>query len=99
MNSNYSSNVRKIRGFTRAGLTLIELVVVIAILAALAALIVPRLNGVTKQADAATKMDLVAETNKAVATYETRNRRQPATWDNLVPVSGTALFTKLNPVS
>lgn len=93
----HSRNNSEARSPARVGLTLIELVVVIAILAALAALIVPRLNGVTKQADAATKMDFVAETNKAVTTFETRNRRHAATWDNLVPVSGTALFSKLNP--
>lgn len=93
----YSQNFSRYHGPVRAGLTLIELVVVVAILAVLAALIVPRLNGVTKQADAATKMDFVVETNKAVTTYETRNRRHAPTWDNLVPRSGTALFSKLNP--
>jgi prepilin-type N-terminal cleavage/methylation domain-containing protein len=80
-----------------AGLTLIELIVVIAVLAVLAALIVPRLSGVTNQADSAAKMDLVTEINKAVTTYEARNRTHARTWDNLVPQSGTALFTKLNP--
>jgi prepilin-type N-terminal cleavage/methylation domain-containing protein len=81
----------------RSGLTLLELVVVLVILAALAALVIPRLSGVADQTNSAVNMSVVADLNRAVATYETRFDKAPGTWDGLVPQSGTALYSKLHP--
>jgi prepilin-type N-terminal cleavage/methylation domain-containing protein len=80
----------------RAGLTLLELVVVLVIIAALAALVVPRLNGVAAQANSATNASVVDEVNRAVALYETRFGSYTSGWDSLLN-SSDAFFTKLNP--
>lgn len=81
----------------RAGLTLLELVVVIAILAALAALIVPRLSGIRDQTDASVNMSLVGDLNRSIATYEHRFLKSPGTWDGLVPQAGSTLYSRLHP--
>lgn len=81
----------------RRGLTLMELVVVLLVLVLLAALIIPRVTGISEQAKSATNTDLVSEVNRAVSTYEARFGASPRTWDNIVPVGGTAVYTKLHP--
>jgi len=81
----------------RAGLTLIELVVVMVILAAIAALVIPRVSGISSQSAFATNAAIVADVNNAVSMYETRNNgKHPVGWDSLLN-STDAYFTKLNP--
>lgn len=87
-------NVREPR--LRAGLTLLELVVVLVILAALAALVVPRLSGVVAQSSAATNANIVDDVNRSVGLFEARYGKQPSGWDSLLS-SSDAYFTKLHP--
>lgn len=83
-------------GGRRLGLTLIELVVVLVILAALAGLIVPRLSGVTSQASSSTNATLVDDVNRSVGLFETRYGKQPSGWDSLLN-SSDGYFSKLHP--
>jgi prepilin-type N-terminal cleavage/methylation domain-containing protein len=80
----------------RAGLTLLELVVVLVILAALAAMVVPRLSGVVAQSNSATNASLVEDVNRAVGLFEARYNKQPSGWDSLLN-SSDAYFSKLHP--
>lgn len=81
----------------RAGLTLLELVVVVLILAVLAALVVPRLSGVVTQSNSAANAAVVDEVNRAVQMFETRNNGKHAFgWDSLMNTDGT-LFSRLHP--
>lgn len=84
----------------RVGLTLIELVVVLVILAVLAALVIPRVSGVTTQANTSTNAAIVAEVNQAVAMFEARYENDPnkrmSGWDSLLN-SNDAFFSKLHP--
>jgi type II secretory pathway pseudopilin PulG len=85
-----------IAGERRAALTLIELVVVMVILAALAAMVIPRFNGVTSQANTSSNASTVGDVNRAVGLYEARFGVQPKAWDSLLNSSGS-FFSKLNP--
>lgn len=80
----------------RHGLTLIELVVVLVILAALAGLVIPRLSGVTSQASSSTNATLVDDINRSVGLFETRYGKQPSGWDSLLTASD-AYYSKLHP--
>lgn len=79
----------------RSGLTLLELVVVLMILAALAALVIPRLSGISDVTNSAVNSSTAADMNRIVATYESRFGKSPATWDGIV--SGGTLYSKLHP--
>jgi len=81
----------------RIGFTLIELLVVLAVLIILVALIVPRLNGATDQANAAVNANVLSGANRAVETFEARYGKLPGTMDYLMNQDGTTMFTKLNP--
>jgi len=73
-----TSGVQKRRNIpTRAGLTLVELVIVIAILAILAALIVNSFSGMTEQAGLASGMSNVADVGRTIQTYEARYQSSP----------------------
>lgn len=83
----------------RCGLTLIEIVVVLAILVALSGLVVPMISGLGHQTNASTGATLIADVNRAVGTFYTRggDRNQyPDQWDSLLNTSGS-LFSKLHP--
>ena len=72
------------------GFTLIELMIVVVILAVLAAAVVPRLAGRTKQARVSTaKMDISGNISVALDLFELDNGRYPATEQGL-----SALMTK-----
>jgi len=83
----------------RRGLTLIELVVVIAILAILAAVIIPKLDGLTSQAGSATDAAILADLNSAVSTFESRsNGNYPNASDGLLTGgSSTEFYGKFHP--
>lgn len=77
----------------RRALTLIELVVVITILIALSGLIIPMVQGLGFQTNAATNATVVDDVNRAISTYATRFDSQPDAWDSMLNTSGT-IFTK-----
>lgn len=81
-----------VRSFSRrrAGLTLLELVVVLVVLAALAGILVPLLPNLVRQSHAAVSGTNVPEINKAVQTYAALNySSQPDRFDSLME-TGTA---------
>ena len=79
----------------RHGLTLIELVVVLAILVVLAGLIVPMVAGLGYQTNAATNATVADDVSRAVRTFYGRFDAQPTGWDSLLNASGTS-FNKLH---
>lgn len=83
---------RSISTAARRGLTLIELVVVMAILAALAALIIPRLDFLKAQADHATAASNTGDLATLIQTYKTSNSNgKYPTLDLLVDETGAAI--------
>ena len=75
----------------RTGLTLLELIVVMAILVAIAAILIPLLPeflGKGNQSAAATNM---GELEKAIQTFRATYSRQPNHWDSMLTASGAAL--------
>jgi len=85
--------VRNIRTAARRGLTLIELVVVIAILAVLAAMVVPRLDFLKTQSEHAASASTQADLGAMIQTYKASSGYYP-TFDLLVDDSGS-LYSKL----
>jgi type II secretory pathway pseudopilin PulG len=79
----------------RRALTLVELVVVIAILVALSGLIIPLVQGLSFQTNAATNATVVDDVNRAIGTYATRFDAQPDSWDSLLNGSGS-IFSKVH---
>jgi prepilin-type N-terminal cleavage/methylation domain-containing protein len=81
----------------RRGLTLIELVVVLAILVVLSGMVVPLIDGLGHQTNASTNATLVGDVNRAVRTYHARfDETYPNGWDSLLDAGG-GLFNKLHP--
>jgi len=80
----------------RRGLTLIELLIVIAVLAVLAAVIVPRLMDATRPARFAAAADILGELTKNLTYYQQLNKKYPDYWDSLQSTNNTA-YTKLRP--
>jgi prepilin-type N-terminal cleavage/methylation domain-containing protein len=86
-------NIRRITMFkfvnkklrNRKGFTLIELVVVIAILGILALIAVPRLAGVRDNAQETADLATARSIASAVSIYEADNGVKPADIDDLVP--------------
>lgn len=79
----------------RRALTLIELVVVIAILVALSGLIIPMVQGLGTQTNSATNATVVDDVNRAIGIFNTRFDTQPGGWDSLLTASGT-IFNKVH---
>lgn len=79
------------------GLTLLELVVVLAILVVLAGLIVPIISGLGYQTNAATNATVADDVSRAVRTHYGRFDTQPTGWDSLINTGG-ASFGKLQPL-
>ncbi|HEX4147141.1 MAG TPA: type II secretion system protein [Pirellulales bacterium] len=77
----------------RRGLTLLELVVVMAILAGLAAILIPLFPNLLSQSHSSAAATNVAEVTKAVQMYYSQNALYPNNLDSLT--SGAALFTSL----
>ena len=78
------------------GLTLLELVVVLAIMVALAGLIVPHIADLPDKSSSVTNATIVADTDRAVQLFDSRYGRQPSAWDSLLNNSGI-LYSRLNP--
>jgi prepilin-type N-terminal cleavage/methylation domain-containing protein len=78
----------------RRGLTLLELVVVMAILAALAAVLIPMFPNLLTQSHSSAAATNVAEVTKAVQMYNSQTALYPSNLDSLVDTAGN-LFTYL----
>ncbi|HPS19605.1 MAG TPA: type II secretion system major pseudopilin GspG [Candidatus Omnitrophota bacterium] len=79
--------VKRVFGHRRAsekGFTLIEILLVVVIISALAAMVVPRLTGRSEQAkEAIAKADIQANISTALKLYELDNGRYPTTEQGL----------------
>jgi len=80
----------------RAGLTLIELVVVMVILAALAALLIPRLGFLKDSADTVTSAAGSAEMANNLETYKAAVGSYPLRMDSLIKKDGTAIYDRFS---
>lgn len=78
----------------RRGLTLIELVVVVAILGVLAAMLLPKFEGLQSSANHAAAASSAADAARVIGTYKSSKMVYPDGWDSLM--SGTALWTPGN---
>jgi prepilin-type N-terminal cleavage/methylation domain-containing protein len=77
----------------RRGLTLVELLIVLMILVALASIIIPMLPSMLTRAHVAAHTTNVTETAKLIAEYQAINNSYPDNWDALT--DGTNLVTYL----
>lgn len=90
MNTNTTSLRRSAR---RAGLTLIELVMVLIILASLAALIVPIVDNIRRQSDKTTASAAIKQVVENISLYRTQRADYPNQLDSLVDSAGGALYS------
>lgn len=82
-----SARVAKENARTRQGLTLVELVVVILVLVALAGIVIPMLPNMIGRAHTSTGATNIGEVNKAVLLYEQTQQSYPNDLDNLAGTS------------
>jgi prepilin-type N-terminal cleavage/methylation domain-containing protein len=90
------NSVRRPRPASRRGLTLLELVVVLLILTALAGLLVPVLANMTTRTHGAAGAANVAEIAKAVQTHEALYNEYPAFFDSLIDDAGEVVVDETN---
>ena len=75
----------------RSGLTLLELVVVMTILVALAGILIPLLPGLFTRSAIATNSTNVPEIGKAIGEYQQMYLQFPNNWDALTDASGNLI--------
>lgn len=90
MTRNTPKSASECRRRTRLGFTLMELIVVLVVLIALAGILVPILPNMLTRAHSATCALSAQETAKAIQMFESLNFTHPNDWDSLVEV-GTNL--------
>lgn len=91
-----SSRVRVFAGKkSRRGLTLIELVVVVLILAVLAGLIIPQVSNLWRPAQTAAEADTIGELVNYLTLHETRTQAYPDQLDSLT-ADGTTAYSKMS---
>ncbi|MBL8795429.1 MAG: prepilin-type N-terminal cleavage/methylation domain-containing protein [Planctomycetia bacterium] len=78
----------KLNPVLRKAFTLMELLVVLVVLVLLAALIIPRIAGVSQQANSATTANILAGVNRAVQQFEAQQGKLPSAWDYVVDSNG-----------
>jgi type II secretory pathway pseudopilin PulG len=76
------------RAASRRGLTLIELIVVLMILIALAGILIPMLPSMLTRAHTSTSATNLGETARAIITYQQLFQSYPNNWDALTDSSG-----------
>ncbi len=79
--------VSMVGGSRREGLTLLELVIVLVVLAALGGIILPLIPNLLPKAHVAVCATNIPELNKAVQSYATLNLRHPSQYDSLVDIN------------
>jgi type II secretory pathway pseudopilin PulG len=88
-------NVQRQRTAQRRGLTLIELVVVLFILIALAALVIPRLSFLQDQAKNAAGAAGAADLMNNIEVYRASSGAYPQKFDSLLDVGGASIYDNL----
>lgn len=97
-----SRHLHQVRGKFHKGLTLLELVVVLTILAAIGGILLPLLPNLLTKTHVAVCTTNIPELNKAMITFNASNFTQPTRFDNLangaavwagVPFSAVAAYT------
>ena len=84
-----------LRGATRRGLTLIELVVVLVVLTAVAGILLPKLPSLLERTNSAVGSTNLKELSKSIQLYEQLNFGYPSDFDSLLDTTGQ-LFTGLD---
>jgi prepilin-type N-terminal cleavage/methylation domain-containing protein len=82
---------------SRTGLTLVELILVIAIVAILAALILPKLDGLQSNAGHAVGASSAVDLYGMLEVYKLTKHAYPDNWDSLMDSSGAKLWTASAP--
>ena len=82
---------RKLPVRNRPGLTLMELVVVLIVLVALAGILVPMLPSMLTRSHVATHTTNVVEIAKLIMTYQATNNAFPDQWDSMVDPAGAQI--------
>ena len=85
---------RRFSSAARCGLTLIELVVVMAIIAVLASMVIPRLDFLKAQAEHSASAGTQGDLGTIIQTFKTSSGKYP-TFDTLIASSGNTLYSKL----
>jgi prepilin-type N-terminal cleavage/methylation domain-containing protein len=85
----------QLRTGARRGFTLIELVVVLAILAAIAGLVIPQIDGLRRSSDKGTASHTIGAVSMNTQLYRTLKGNYPNRFDSLINDSG-ALYSKLS---
>jgi general secretion pathway protein G len=80
--------IRQAEEHTRAGFTLIEVLLVVVIIGILAAVVVPRLSGRVGQSQVSAAKSSIASIGLAVDLYETDNGNFPASLQSLITMGG-----------
>ncbi len=80
-----------------AGFTLIELIVVMAVLTVLAGLVLPKLDVFKLKANKASAASNIHGVNRFVAAYKVQHDLFPDRWDSLLDDTATGLFSELDP--
>ena len=76
--------IKKHESYSRAGFTLIEVLLVVVIIGILAAVVVPRLSGRVQQSQVSAAKSSIASVGLALDLYETDNGNFPASLQSLI---------------
>jgi Tfp pilus assembly major pilin PilA len=79
------------RGLRRVGLTLMELIVVLLVLVALAGVLIPMLPSMLTRAHVAAHTTNVTEISKLIMSYQAFNNAFPNNWDSMVDPAGNQI--------
>jgi len=90
-----SQRTQRLLTARRAGLTLIELVMVLVILVALAGLVVPQLDFLRRSSDKGTASVTMKNVSENVQLYRTFKGSYPNNWDSLIGAGGSDIYDNL----
>jgi len=83
--------------FRASGFTLIELLFVVAILATLTAVVLPKFDSVQSKVNHGVGAASADDTGRMIATYKVTKNKYPDGWDSLLDSTGTAMWTAADP--